>query len=88
MFGPRSCGKITLLRSFFQAESALYLDLLDPTLYDQLILEPQRFLALIDTPKHRNKRIIIDEIQRIPRLLDVIHSQIQATKKTVHYVCI
>lgn len=81
MFGPRSCGKTTLLHEFFDKESTLYLDLLDPGLYDQLVLDITRFESIIDSTVNRKKRVVIDEIQRIPRLLDVIHSQIQKHKR-------
>jgi predicted AAA+ superfamily ATPase len=81
LFRPRSSGKATLLLQAFDAENSLLLDLLNPTIYDEFILEPARFEALINTSKNKNKRIIIDEIQRIPRLLDIVHSQIQKYKR-------
>lgn len=81
MFGPRSCGKTTLLQEYFGPESTLFLDLLDPHLYDQLILDLGRFNALINSPENVKKRVVIDEIQRIPRLLDLIHSNIQKHKR-------
>lgn len=81
LFGPRSSGKTTLLLEAFDAKHSLLLDLLNPTLYDEFILEPTRFESLINNSKNQKKRIIIDEIQRIPRLLDIIHSQIQKHKR-------
>jgi predicted AAA+ superfamily ATPase len=59
----------------------LYVDLLDLATFDELILDKNRFLALIDTPEHKDKRVVIDEVQRIPALLDVAHAQIQKRKR-------
>lgn len=81
MFGPRGCGKTTLLHEYFTEASTLYLDLLDPVLYDQFVFDPSRFEAIINAPKHEKKRVVVDEIQRVPRLLDVIHSQIHKNKR-------
>ncbi len=81
LLGSRGCGKTTLLHSAFGADSTLYLDLLDPDLYDQFILDIKRFEALIDSPENQKKRVIIDEIQKLPRLLDIVHSKIQRHKR-------
>lgn len=81
MFGPRSCGKMTLLAEYFDPKETLVLDLLDPQLYDQFILDLGRFEKLITAPENIKKRVVIDEIQRIPRLLDIVHSQIQKNKR-------
>ena len=81
LFGARGTGKTTLLRQFFSEKDSLFIDLLDIQLFDQLTLDPSRFQALIDSPKNRGKRVIVDEIQRIPRLLDVAHQQIQSRKR-------
>lgn len=81
LFGPRGCGKTTLLREVFEGDTTLYIDLLDPQFYDQFIYDLTRFEALIDLPEHRGKRVILDEIQKIPRLLDIVHSRIQKTKR-------
>lgn len=69
IFGPRMTGKTTLLKSI--ESCALKLDLLDPD--EQLrysmtpsILKDQ--LEALPTPS----RIIIDEIQRVPALLDYV----------------
>lgn len=81
LFGPRGCGKSTLLKSRFTAESSLYLDLLDIRLLDDLMLDPARFDRLIDSPGNQNKRVIIDEIQKFPRLLDSVQREIHRTKR-------
>ena len=77
LFGARGSGKTTLLKQLFSEKHSLFLDLLDINLFDQLLLDPGRFLDLIDSPENKHKRVIVDEIQKLPRLLDVAHQQIQ-----------
>lgn len=69
LLGPRGTGKSTLLRHVFPA--ALHLDLLDVALYTELLMHPERLeaRALPVAPE----RIVIDEIQRLPQLLDEVH---------------
>lgn len=75
IFGARGTGKSTLLSQIFdwkKDNSILYLDLLDPGLEKNLSLRPEELNSLIAARKNI-KWIIIDEIQKIPKLLDVIH---------------
>lgn len=81
MFGPRGCGKSTLLHSVFPSDSCIYLDLLDVNLLDDLMLDIERFDRIILKPGDEKKRVIIDEVQRLPKLLDLIHQRIQRTKR-------
>ncbi|MFZ4402903.1 MAG: AAA family ATPase, partial [Pseudobdellovibrionaceae bacterium] len=81
MFGPRGSGKSTLLEAFFDPKDTLFLDLLDLQLMDQFLLDISRFTAMIDSPENKNKRVVIDEIQKLPKILDVVHSQIQKRKR-------
>ncbi|MBN1413009.1 MAG: ATP-binding protein [Spirochaetales bacterium] len=73
LFGPRGTGKTTWLKNNFS--DAPYLDLLKPDLYLELLASPQNLESLAEA--HRNQVIIIDEIQRIPGLLPVIHRCIE-----------
>jgi predicted AAA+ superfamily ATPase len=75
IFGARGTGKSTLLTQIFdwkKDQSILYLDLLDPGLEKNLSLRPDELNAIIAARKNI-KWVIIDEIQKIPKLLDVIH---------------
>lgn len=73
LLGPRGTGKSTLLRSVFP--DAPYIDLLDVAVYTELLMHPERLeaRALPVAPE----RIVIDEIQRLPRLLDEVHRLIE-----------
>ncbi len=81
LFGPRGTGKTTLIRSQFSDTQALYVNLLDNALMDQLLLDPSRFVDIIDSPQNRTKAVIVDEVQKLPQLLNVVHSQIQERKR-------
>jgi predicted AAA+ superfamily ATPase len=73
LFGPRGTGKTTWVKSRFK--EAIYLDLLEAELFNDLLANPQRLESLI--PKNFKDWVIIDEVQRIPELLNEIHRLIE-----------
>ncbi|MEJ2752997.1 MAG: ATP-binding protein [Chloroflexota bacterium] len=70
LFGPRGTGKSTWLRHVFP--DALYLDLLDASLFLELSRDPHRLEAIIGNQPQQGW-VILDEIQKIPVLLDEVH---------------
>ena len=76
LFGPRGTGKTTWVKNNFP--SALYLDLLEAEIYNELLVNPQRLEKMIGNAGAQ--WIIIDEIQRIPALLHEVHRLIEAKK--------
>ncbi len=74
LFGPRGTGKTTYLKENFP--DYLYLNLLDKTLYYDLLKDPGRLINIIG----KNKHVIIDEVQKIPELLDIVHHLIEEKK--------
>jgi len=81
LFGPRGAGKTTMILEQFSSEKAVYVDLLEIDLMDQLLLDPSRFKQIIDSSENYHKSVIVDEVQKFPRILDVVHSQIQTRKR-------
>ncbi|MBI4585729.1 MAG: ATP-binding protein [Planctomycetes bacterium] len=75
LWGPRQVGKTTLVRQQFP--KAKYYDLLDTELKTTLLLRP----ALLREELLANPRplVIIDEIQKVPSLLDEVHWLIENT---------
>ncbi|MBM3702131.1 MAG: ATP-binding protein [Actinobacteria bacterium] len=70
LFGPRGTGKTTWLK--LNCENELIIDLLDPGIYRRYKARPERLKELIEgNPDKRN--VIIDEVQKVPELLDVVH---------------
>ena len=72
MFGARATGKSTLLLDYFSNEKTLWIDLLDPELEDRLSTNPNMLKTLIQGEPNINW-VVIDEIQKIPDLLNVVH---------------
>jgi predicted AAA+ superfamily ATPase len=70
LFGPRGTGKSTWLKQVLP--DALRLDLLDASLYLELVRDPHRLEALVGA-RPPNSWVIVDEIQKIPALLDEVH---------------
>ncbi len=78
LFGPRGTGKSTLIRRHFK--DSLWIDLLKPDLLRAYTAQPERLFDIVRA--HRGSRtVVIDEIQRIPSLLSVVHSLIEEDKE-------
>ena len=77
LFGPRGTGKSTFVRQSFP--KAVYLDLLDPERVRSLSAMPERLKEIVQA--HTGSRyVVIDEIQKVPDLLMVVHSLIESQK--------
>ena len=74
LFGPRGTGKSTFLRPVFP--EALWLDLPDPVTRRQLVARPERLRQLVEGAPQFDT-VVIDEIQKAPALLDVVHALIE-----------
>lgn len=71
LFGARQTGKSTLLKERFKG--AVYYDLLKPNVRRSFKQNPDSLWeALQDKPA--GTLVIVDEIQKVPELLDVVHS--------------
>ncbi len=75
LFGARGCGKSTLLRELFQDPKTLWIDLLRAEDEDQLRRDPDQLSYMIEHQKP--KKVVIDEVQKLPKLLDVVHREIE-----------
>lgn len=76
LFGPRGTGKTTWVKKTFP--KGIYIDLLEAELFNDLLANPQRLENLI--PRDNKNWIIIDEVQKIPELLNEIHRLIEKFK--------
>ena len=73
LFGPRGTGKTYWLKQHLNR--AVYIDLLDSEIYALLLANPHRLLDFI--PRDYKDWIIIDEVQRVPELLNEVHRLIE-----------
>lgn len=76
LFGPRGVGKTAWLHQ--QLPGALFFDLLDHQVYTQLLARPDRLGDQV--PKAYKDWIVVDEIQRVPELLNEVHRLIESRK--------
>jgi predicted AAA+ superfamily ATPase len=67
LFGPRATGKSTLIRSTLP--TARVYDLLEADTFRRLLAAP----SLIEAETRPDELVVIDEIQKLPQLLDEIH---------------
>ncbi|OPX35177.1 MAG: ATPase, partial [Desulfobacteraceae bacterium 4484_190.1] len=70
LFGPRGTGKSTWLKQHY--EDAVFVDLLAPEVYRAFSAKPERLRELAEAQKP-GETIVVDEIQKLPQLLDVVH---------------
>lgn len=77
LFGPRATGKSTLIRQQL-ADEAFVVDLLDSRNYLRLSASPGDLEAMIAASGRT--LIVIDEIQRVPELLNEVHRLIEAKR--------
>lgn len=79
LLGPRGTGKSTLINSIYSPTepSTLHLDLLDIGVEDHYRLNPNDLYNQIKASDI--SWVVIDEIQKLPRLLDVVHKVIEET---------
>lgn len=77
LFGARGTGKTKLIQQQVSGPNTLFFDLLDPDLFDRLNAEPNQ---LVDEIKARPdlEWVVLDEVQKLPKLLDVVHQQVEA----------
>ena len=69
LFGPRGTGKSTWLHQHFP--SAHFIDLLAPDVFRSFLTRPERLQEVVEGTGAET--IIIDEVQKVPELLDAVH---------------
>lgn len=75
LFGPRSTGKTSLIKH--QLEPAININLLRSDVYMHLSNKPWELESIISASRLTNNLVVIDEIQRIPELLNEVHRLIE-----------
>lgn len=74
LFGPRGTGKSTLVRELYK--DALWIDLLLPEDLRNYLARPERLFDVVNVVPDKST-IVIDEIQKVPSLLSVVHALIE-----------
>jgi len=76
LFGPRGTGKTAWLQQ--RLPDALTFDLLHADVFHRFSAAPQRLREAI--PDDHSGWVVVDEVQRVPDLLDEVHSLIERRK--------
>ena len=74
LFGPRGTGKSTWLQGAFP--DSLWVDLLDPAQHRRYSARPERLREVV-AAANPTAYVVVDEIQRVPDLLTVVHQLIE-----------
>lgn len=74
LLGPRGTGKTLWTQKQFP--KALRIDLLDPAIHRELAARPERLRELVLGNSGR-RQVVVDEIQKLPDLLEVVHLLIE-----------
>ena len=77
LFGMRGVGKSTWARAAFP--DAVYVDLLDERLYQDLLGDPSLFEQSLGT-LGTDGWVVVDEVQRLPSLLNEVHRLIETRR--------
>ena len=76
LFGPRGTGKTQWLKAEYP--DSIYVDLLDSAVHNRLLAHPERLRDFI--PPNYAGTVIVDEVQKVPDLLNEVHRLIESTK--------
>lgn len=83
LFGARNTGKSTLVNEVY-ADSCIILDLLKKKIEARFSRNPDELYDIVMALSEETTHVIIDEIQKNPALLDVVHTLMGETNK--HFI--
>ena len=79
ILGPRGSGKSHLIRTLFgSGRRTLWIDLLRPEEEEDYLRDPALLRQRIQS--RSIARVVIDEVQKVPKLLDVAHEMIESSR--------
>lgn len=74
LLGPRGTGKTLWTQHRFP--DALRIDLLDPAVHREFAARPERLREIVEGSPGR-PQVVVDEVQKLPELLEVVHLLIE-----------
>lgn len=78
IFGPRGTGKTSWLKQHLPHDKYIYIDLLESETFRALQGHPEKINELI--PPHYKNWVVIDEVQKVPEILNEVHRLIEKEK--------
>ncbi len=88
IFGPRGVGKTTYLKNLNFFESSLYINLLKADEENRFLRNPDELSAIVKALPENIHYVVIDEVQKVPKLLDIIHDLLVSSEDThpIHFI--
>ena len=84
LFGPRQTGKSTLIKKTFSTDTSLFYDLLRSEEYLRLTSQPELLREEVLSRDRKITHVVVDEIQRIPNLLNEIRPRAGISQPRYH----
>lgn len=81
LFGARGVGKTTLLSTSPWLQDALVINLLQAKNENHFARHPDGLAEIVRALPSTQRYVVIDEIQKLPKLLDIVHDLIETTDK-------
>lgn len=81
LFGARNTGKSTLLENQYDATFSISIDLLDSEEEERFRRDPNILYQIVTALPPTITHVIIDEVQKVPKLLDIVQRLIKDTDK-------
>lgn len=75
LLGPRGVGKSTLVKKQFNHDSCIIFDLLEAKHEEKFSRNPDELKDIVLALPKEKTHIVIDEVQKIPKLLDIVHQR-------------
>jgi predicted AAA+ superfamily ATPase len=86
LFGARGTGKSTLLKASLPPAETLYLDLLLRETEEAILRDSRYFRRQVQALPPEIRHVVIDEVQKIPSLLDEVHWLIENDPTPRQYI--
>ena len=81
LFGARGTGKSTIIKSQTQGKKVLWIDLLKSTEEQRYLEKPDLLSSQIEQEGKHLEWVVIDEVQKAPKLLDIVHHEIEKARE-------
>lgn len=86
LFGPRGVGKTTLLKETLPPKETQYIDLLDVDTELRYTRRPKTFAEELRALSSAIRWVVIDEVQKLPFLLDEVHRFIEEKRGPPYFI--
>ncbi len=83
LFGPRQTGKTSLVMQSFAIDQVMCFDLLKTDEYMRLLSRPASLREEVNSRSENVTHILIDEVQKVPALLDEVHRLLESNRPPV-----